>query len=272
MTTTTISATQVKELREVTGAGIMDCREALQTTGGDVQKAMDWLRQKGMAKAEKKASRVTSEGRVGSYIHGAGRLGVLVELNCETDFVAKNAKFVALGEKAVAIAASSGATSPEDLEAAGFTLADDAAAIGEKLQVRRIGRVAGEHVEVYLHRTSRDLPPQVGVLVATDVAGAAVAHDVAMHIAAYSPLYLSREDVPAETLESERRIAEETARNEGKAEKALPKIVEGRMNGFFKDNVLLDQAYARDPKMSVGQVVAASGGTVTGFVRFRVGA
>ena len=143
--------------------------------------------------------------------------------------------------------------------------------MGEKILVRRIGRVSGEAVTEYMHRTNKDLPPQVGVLVATDAAGAEVARDVAMHIAAFTPAYLSRDEVPAELVDNERRIAQETAENEGKPEKAIPKIVEGRLNGFYKENVLLDQAFAKDPKKSVGQVVEEAGGTVTGFVRFRVG-
>jgi elongation factor Ts len=137
--------------------------------------------------------------------------------------------------------------------------------------VRRIGRVSGEAVTEYMHRTNKDLPPQVGVLVATDAAGAEVARDVAMHIAAFTPAYLTRDEVPAELVDNERRIAQETAENEGKPEKAIPKIVEGRLNGFFKENVLLDQAFAKDPKKTVGQIVEEAGGTVTGFVRFRVG-
>jgi elongation factor Ts len=119
---------------------------------------------------------------------------------------------------------------------------------------------------------NKDLPPQVGVLVATDAKGAEVARDIATHVAAFSPTYLTRDEVPAETVENERRIAEETARNEGKPEAALPKIVEGRLNGYFKDVVLLDQPFAKDPKKSIAQVLAEVGGTVTGFVRFRVGA
>ncbi len=268
------TAADIKALREKTGAGMLDVKKALDEADGNAEKALEIIRVKGLKGLAKREGRAASEGLVAADVRSVDgqQVGTLVEINCETDFVAKNAKFIALGEQAVQIAAASGASTPEELEAAGFTVADAAASIGEKLVVRRIGRVRGEHVEVYLHRTARDLPPQVGVLVATDAAGAAVAHDVAMHIAAYSPLYLSRDDVPAETLESERRIAEETARNEGKPEKSLPKIVEGRMNGFFKENVLLEQAYARDPKQTVGQVVAAAGGTVTAFVRFRVGA
>jgi elongation factor Ts len=135
-----------------------------------------------------------------------------------------------------------------------------------------VARVAGEKVAVYLHKVNKDLPPQVGVLVATDVKGAEVARDIATHIAAFSPSYLTRDEVPTETVENERRIAEETARNEGKPEAALPKIVEGRLNGYFKDVVLLDQPFAKDPKKSIAQVLAEVGGTVTGFVRYRVGA
>jgi elongation factor Ts len=152
------------------------------------------------------------------------------------------------------------------------TIDETAAVIGEKLVLRRIARVAAPKVAVYLHKVNKDLPPQVGVLVGTDVAGAPVAKDVAMHIAAYSPLYLSRDAVPADLVESERRIAEETSRNEGKPEAAMSKIVEGRLNGFFKENVLVDQAFAKDQKKSVAQVLAAVGGSVTAFARFRVGA
>ena len=138
--------------------------------------------------------------------------------------------------------------------------------------MRRLARVAGEHVEVYLHKVSKDLPPQVGVLVATDAAGAGVARDIATHIAAFSPTYLTREEVSADVVANERHIAEETARNEGKPEAALPKIIEGRLNGFFKENVLLEQAFAKDNKKTVAQVLAEAGGTLTGFVRYRVGA
>src|SRR5690625_3013236 len=150
-------------------------------------------------------------------------------------------------------------------------LTNAGASMGEKILVRRIGRVSGEVVSSYMHRTNKDLPPQVGVLVATDAAGAEVARDVAMHIAAFSPAYLNRDEVPADVVENERRIAEETAKNEGKPEQALPKIIEGRLNGFYKENVLLDQGFAKDPKQSVGKIVEEAGGTITGFVRFRVG-
>lgn len=268
------TAADIKELRAKTGAGMLDVKKALDEADGDSEKALEIIRVKGLKGIAKREGRAASEGLVVAKVveTDGQKAGTLLELNCETDFVAKNEKFIALANEALEIAASAGASTPEELEAAGFNITDAQAAIGEKLEVRRIGRVEGEAIEVYLHKTAKDLPPQVGVLVATDAAGAEVARDVAMHIAAYSPLYLNRDEVPADKVADERRIAEETARNEGKPEAALPKIVEGRMNGFFKENVLLDQAFARDPKKTVGQIVEASGGAVTGFVRFRVGA
>ena len=145
------------------------------------------------------------------------------------------------------------------------------AVIGEKMEISHVAVVEGEHVEAYMHRTNPDLPPQVGVLVATDAAGASVAHDVAVHIAALNPAYLDRASVPEEVVEAETRLATETTIAEGKPEKAIPKIVQGRMNGFYKSTVLLDQGFARDPKVSVGKIVDQAGGKVTGFARIRVG-
>ena len=202
-----------------------------------------------------------------------------MEINSETDFVAKNEKFIDFANTVLAAAIESGATSAEELakvEVDGQSvqaLTDGMqAVIGEKIVVRRLARLSGEVVSLYLHRTNPDLPAQVGVLVSTDKAAEEVAHDVAMHIAAYSPKYLERSQVPAEDVEKERAIVEETTRAEGKPEKALPKIVEGRMNAFYKENCLVDQAYAKDPKTTVGKVVAATGGKINGFARFRVGA
>jgi elongation factor Ts len=266
------TAADIKALRERTGAGMMDVKKALDEANGDAEKAIEIIRVKGLKGATKRESRATAEGLVAATVVD-GKTGYMIELNCETDFVAKNAKFVALGDEAVQATVESGAETPEQLAETPFgeSLTNAGATMGEKIQVRRIGRVAGEVVTPYMHRTNKDLPPQVGVLVASDAAGAEVARDVAMHIAAYSPLFLTREDVPEDTVANERRIAEETAKNEGKPEKALPKIVEGRLNGFFKENVLLDQGFAKDPKKSVGKVLEEAGGTVTGFVRFRVG-
>ena len=269
------TAADIKEIREATGAGMLDVKKALDEADGDKAKAVEVIRVKGLKGIAKREGRTASEGLIAFDIRDSaeGRTGTLVELNSETDFVAKNDKFVALGDEAVAAAVESGATEPEQLAETPFgeALTNAGASMGEKILVRRIGRVSGEAVTEYMHRTNKDLPPQVGVLVATDAAGAEVARDVAMHIAAFTPAYLSRDEVPAELVDNERRIAQETAENEGKTEKAIPKIVEGRLNGFYKENVLLDQAFAKDPKKSVGQVVEEAGGTVTGFVRFRVG-
>jgi elongation factor Ts len=277
------SLQDIKDLREKTGAGMLDVKKALEEAEGDADKALEIIRVKGLKGVGKREGRAASDGLVGAHVapatDGAGQTGVLVEVNSETDFVAKSPAFISLAERVVAAAVATGAGDAEALTAAEYEgttvqgLVDETAAtLGERVVVRRLARVAGEHVEVYLHKVNKDLPPQVGVLVATDAAGASVARDVATHIAAFSPLYLTRDEVPAETVESERKIAEETARNEGKPEAALSKIVEGRLTGFFKENVLLDQAFAKDSKKSVGQVLTEAGGTVTGFVRFRVGA
>lgn len=277
------TASDIKALRERTGAGMMDVKKALDEADGDAEKALELIRVKGLKGVSKREGRSASDGLVTAEVSatpdGEGEVGVLVEVNSETDFVAKNVTFLGLAEKVLAAAVSSGARDADVLLAAEIdgaplqTAVDNTAAtLGEKIVVRRLARVAGEKVVVYLHKVNKDLPPQVGVLVATDLAGASVAKDIAMHIAAYSPSYLTREDVPAETVASERRIAEETSRNEGKPEAALPRIIEGRLNGFFKESVLLEQAFAKDQKKTVAQVLAESGGTVTGFARFRVGA
>ncbi|MCM3661758.1 translation elongation factor Ts [Georgenia satyanarayanai] len=275
------TAADIKALREKTGAGMMDVKKALDEANGDADKAIEIIRVKGLKGVAKREGRAASDGLIAIEVvaDGEGETGVMVELNSETDFVAKNQVFITLAEQVLAAAVASGAADVETLLAApagdstvGALVDEHAATLGEKLVVRRVARLSGAKVAHYLHRTAKDLPPQVGVLVATDAAGAEVARDVAMHIAAYSPQYLTREEVPQDVVANERRIAEETSRNEGKPEAALPKIVEGRMNGFFKETVLLEQAYARDPKTTVGKVVEGAGGTLTGFVRFRVGA
>jgi elongation factor Ts len=277
------SLADIKALREKTGAGMLDVKKALEEAEGDADKALEIIRVKGLKGVGKREGRSASDGLVAAHVgptaDGEGQSGVLVEVNSETDFVAKNVTFLGLAEKVLATAVSSGARDADALLSAdvdGSSLQsvvdETAATLGEKVVVRRVARVAGEHVEVYLHKVNKDLPPQVGVLVATDTAGAPVARDIATHIAAYSPTFLTRDEVPAETVATERHIAEETARNEGKPEAALPKIIEGRLNGYFKENVLVEQAFAKDPKKTVGQVLAEVGGTVTAFVRYRVGA
>ena len=271
------TAADVKALREKSGAGMMDCKNALDEAEGNVEKAIEVLRLKGLKGVTKREGRSTSNGLVVARVNGG--TGTLVELACETDFVAKADKFVALADTIADAVVAAGAETLEQALAApldGSTVEavinDEAAIIGEKVELRRIAVVKDAAVDAYLHRTSKDLPPQVGVLVAYAGADADTAHDVAVHIAAFSPSVLKREDVPAETVENERRIVEETARNEGTPEAALAKIVEGRVNGFFKENVLLEQDFAKDNKLSVQKVLDQAGLTVSAFVRFRVGA
>jgi elongation factor Ts len=269
------TAADVKRLRELTGAGMLDSKNALVEADGDFDKAVELLRIKGAKDVGKRAERATAEGLV------AAKDGALIELNSETDFVAKNAEFQSVAEEIVAAAASSKATDVDALKAAkvGDTtveqvIADLSAKIGEKLELRRVAYFDGA-VETYLHKRAADLPPAVGVLVeyesGTDGKGADAAHAVALQIAALKAKYLTREDVPEDVVANERRIAEETARNEGKPEQALAKIVEGRVTGFYKDVVLLDQPSVSDNKKTVKALLDEAGVTVTRFVRFEVG-
>lgn len=275
------TATDIKALRERTGAGMLDVKKALDEADGDSEKALELIRIKGLRGVSKREGRATSEGLVATAVNpsGDGETGVLIEVNSETDFVAKSPKFIELADQLLAAAIDAGAT---DIDAVLAAKAGDqtvqelidntAATLGEKLVLRRVAVVSAPKVTSYLHRTSRDLPPSIGVLVGTDAAGAEAGKDIAQHVAAIAPTFLSREDVPAEKVESERRIADETSRNEGKPEAALPKIIEGRLNGFFKEVVLLEQPLAKDPKKTVAKAVSEVGGNVTEFVRFRVGA
>jgi elongation factor Ts len=275
-----ITAADVKALRDRTGAGMMDSKKALEEAEGDVDRAIEILRVKGAAKAAKRdAGRTTSAGLVAAHVEGG--VGTLVEINSETDFVAKSQPFLTLADQVLDQAVKVGAADAEGLldsevepgRTVRELITEANATIGEKIEVRRVARLEATHVASYLHRTSPDLPPQIGVLVATDSDGSQdVAKDVAMHIAAMAPSYLTREEVPADVVASERRIAEETAREEGKPEQALPRIVEGRVNGFFKDNVLLEQAFAKENKKTVQQVLKEAGVSATGFARFKVGA
>ena len=271
------TAADVKTLRERSGAGMMDCKSALDEADGNIDKAMEVLRLKGLKGVTKREGRTTSNGLVVARVHGG--TGYLIELACETDFVAKAEKFIALAESVADAVAAAGA---EDLASAlkahlgsktvEEAINDEAAIMGEKVELRRVAAVKDAAVDAYLHRTSKDLPPQVGVLVAYSGDNAETAHDVAVHIAAFSPSVLHRDEIAAETVETERRIAEETARAEGKPEAALSKIVEGRVNGYFKENVLLEQDFAKDNKQSVEKVLEAAGVKVSAFIRFRVGA
>ncbi|MBP6043045.1 MAG: elongation factor Ts [Rhodoluna sp.] len=271
------TAADVKALREKSGAGMMDCKSALDEADGNVDKAMEVLRLKGLKGVTKREGRTTSNGLIVARVSGG--TGWLVELACETDFVAKAAVFIALADKvADAIVAGDAKTLEAALAAdlggkpVADAINDEAAIMGEKVELRRVAVAEGEAVDAYLHRTSKDLPPQVGVLVAYSGSDAETAHDVAVHIAAFSPTALSRDEISAEVVATERRIAEETARNEGKPEAALAKIVEGRVNGFFKENVLVEQDFAKDNKQSVAKVLENAGLTVSAFARMRVGA
>ncbi|WP_431037141.1 translation elongation factor Ts [Streptomyces sp. P6-2-1] len=273
------TAADVKKLRELTGAGMMDCKKALDEAEGNVDKAVELLRVKGQKGVAKREGRSAENGAVISLLADDHTSGVLVELKCETDFVAKGEKFQAVANTLAEHIAKS---SPADLEALlaseiepGKTVqayVDEANAnLGEKIVLDRFAQFSGGYVAAYMHRTMPDLPPQIGVLVELDKENAEVAKDVAQHIAAFAPKYLSREDVPADVVESERRVAEETSRNEGKPEAALPKIVEGRVNGFFKEVTLLDQPFAKDNKKSVKKVLDEAGVTLKRFVRIKVG-
>ncbi|MEU6703844.1 translation elongation factor Ts [Streptomyces wuyuanensis] len=273
------TAADVKKLRELTGAGMMDCKKALDEADGNVDKAVEALRIKGQKGVAKREGRSAENGAVVSLIADDNTAGVIVELKCETDFVAKGDKFQAVAN---ALAAHVAATRPAGIEALlaseiepGKTVqayVDEANAnLGEKIVLDRFAQFSGAYVSAYMHRTMPDLPPQIGVLVELDKPNAEVAKGVAQHIAAFAPKYLSREDVPAEVVESERRVAEETTRAEGKPEAALPKIVEGRLNGFFKDATLLGQPYALDNKKSVQQILDEAGVALKRFSRIKVG-
>jgi len=265
------TAADVKRLRELTGSGMMDCKKALEKANGAIEKAVELLRIKGAKDVGKRAERATSNGLV------VASGGTMVELDCETDFVAKSADFQALADQILQVAVEQKPADLDALRAAelGGGTVDDAvhalsARIGEKLELKRYISVDGP-VALYLHRRSTDLPPAIGVLVAYDGADADAARGVAMHVAAARPRYTTRDQVPADVLENERRIAEATAREEGKPEQVLLSIVEGRVNGYYKDVVLLDQASVQDPKKSVKALLDEAGVTVKDFARFEVG-
>ena len=269
------TAADVKRLRELTGAGMLDCKNALAENGGDFDKAVEALRIKGAKDVGKRAERATAEGLV------AAKGGALIELNSETDFVAKNAEFQKLADQVLDAALASAAADVDALNAAKVgdktveeIIAELSAKIGEKLVLRRVQYFDGD-VETYLHKRAADLPPAVGVLVEYKSGDAAkgkdAAHAVALQIAALKARYLTREDVPEDLIVNERRIAEETAKAEGKPEAALSKIVDGRITGFYKDAVLLDQPSVSDNKKSVKALLDEAGVTVTRFVRFEVG-
>jgi elongation factor Ts len=272
------TAADVKRLRDQTGAGMMDCKNALNEAGGDLEAAVELLRLKGAKDVNKRATRTAANGLVVAELDGTSA-GVLVELNCETDFVAKTdlfqqvaveiAKAASDGKVAdrltlLATEARPGTTVEQLIEEAGGSLK-------EKLELGRYARFEGGYVTSYLHRSDAALPPTLGVLVQLDQDNAEVAKDLAQQVAAMRPLYTTREDVPADVVEKERRIAEQITRDEGKPEQAIPKIVDGRLNAYFKDVVLTEQAFVKDQKTTIKQVLAQAGVTITGFARFQVG-
>ena len=266
----------IKELREKTGAGMMDVKKALDEAAGDKTKAVEILRVKGLQGAAKREGRSTSDGVVLARVENG--VGTMIEFNSETDFVAKPDTFSKLAEEVLDLAVSNTADNAETLlnteidgKPVSQIITEGGASLGEKVDLRRVGRIEAPSIAQYMHRTNKDLPPQVGVLFAYDGGDDQVAHDVAVHIAAMSPKFFSREDVPAEVVEKEREVALETAKNEGKPERAIPNIVEGRVNAFFKDNCLLDQGFAKEPKTPVSAVLKDAGIDAQGFLRFRVG-
>jgi elongation factor Ts len=268
-----ITAADVKKLRDQTGAGMMDAKKALTEADGDFEKAVEVLRVKGQDKMKKRGEeRTASAGLVAT----AG--GALVEINSETDFVAKNDEFVAVAQQIAEAADAAKAGDADALKAVklgdstvGETVEGLAVKIGEKIELGRVAYFDGP-VVTYMHRRAADLPPAVGVLVEYEGDNADAARAAAMQVAAMRPTYVSRDEVPADLVEKERGIAEATAREEGKPEQALPKIVEGRLNGFFKEVALLDQPSVQESKKSVKAVLDEAGVTVKRFARFEVGA
>ncbi len=268
-----VTATLIKKVREITGAGMSDVKKALVEADGNEALAVEELRKRGAAKAIKRgAERTTSNGLI------AAAEGAMIELACETDFVAKNEQFQSLATDIVAHAAKTRTGDVETLlgeklqdgKTVQENITDMQAVLGEKLELRRVAVFDGQ-VASYMHRRATDLPPQIGVLVEFEGGDESAARSAAMQVSAMRAQYLSRDEVPGDVVENERRIAEATAREEGKPEQALPKIVEGRVTGFYKDVVLLDQAHVQDNKKSVKQVLDAAGVSIKRFARFEVG-
>jgi len=276
------SAADVKRLRDLTGAGMLDCKNALVDADGDFEAAVEALRIKGAKDVGKRAGRTAANGLVTAAMDGT-TAGVLVELNCETDFVAKTDMFqqVAADIAQAALQAALPAGSTDRLAVLGLVVRDGqtaadlieeaSASLKEKLELGRFAAFRGGYIATYLHKSDPGLPPTLGVLVDTDEAGATVALDVAHQVAAMRPQYVTRDEVPQEVVANERRIAEQVTKDEGKPEQAIPKIVEGRLNAFFKDVVLVEQPSVRDPKKTVKQLLAEAGASVKGFARFQIG-
>jgi translation elongation factor Ts len=265
-----ITAAMVKELRETTGAGMMDCKKALSATDGDKEKAIDWLREKGISKAEKKAGRVAAEGAVFACVDGS--VGVILELNCETDFAAGNEQFRTLGDKILAHIAK---TNPTDLDAllssdlGGKKVSDlvteATATIGEKISLRRFVRYeSAGRIGSYIHMGGK-----IGVLVDLSGGDEALAKDVAMHIAASNPQAIDRAGVDASAIEHEKEVLRKQALEEGKPEKIVDKMVEGRINKFYKEVCLVEQEFVKDPDKKISDVLG--GNAVKAFTRYQLG-
>ena len=277
-----ISAKDIAALRKQTGAGMLDCRTALQETGGDIEAAKDWLRTKGLAGAAKRAGREAQDGAIEVTVEGS--VGAVVELNCETDFVAKGAEFRAMVAALAKVVAEEGDDDLESRPYEGGTVGDAVkqlgATLGENVGIGRVARIESTDGIVDGYKHVQNERGTIGVLVelggvdASDARAQEIAHDVALHIASAAPQYVTRDDVPADVVEKERAVLEELTRNEGKPEQALPKIVEGRLNGFYKNTALVEQPFVRDPKTTVGKLVGELGedATIRRFVRIQVGA
>jgi elongation factor Ts len=267
-----ISASMVKELRERTGAGMMECKKALVETGGDLDAAAEHLRKSGQAKADKKAGRVAADGRI--VVAAEGNKAVIVEVNSETDFVAKDENFTAFSDAVAALALVAGITDVEVLSAEklpdGRTVelarTELISKVGENIGVRRIAIVESDSVLAsYTHGA------RIGAVVALDGGDEALARDIAMHVAASNPTCIDETGVPAETLENEKRILTEQALDSGKPAEIVEKMVLGRINKFLKEITLLGQPFVKDPDVSVAKLLKDAGATVSAFVRFEVG-
>jgi elongation factor Ts len=272
------TAADIKRLRDATGAGMMDCKKALEEADGDQEAAVEILRLKGAKDAGKRATRTAGNGLVAAELAGHSA-GVMVELNCETDFVAKTDLFQQVAGEIAQAALASGAadrlavlsTEVRPGRTAEQVIEEASASLKEKIEVGRFARFEGGYVTSYLHRSDAALPPTLGVLVQIEQDNDDVARDLAQQVAAMRPLYATRDEVPADVVEKERRIAEQITREEGKPEQAIPKIVDGRVNAYFKDVVLVEQSFVKEQKKTIKQVLADAGVTVRGFARFQVG-
>ena len=271
-----ITTALIKELRERTGAGMLDCKKALEENGGDIEKAIDWLREKGIAKAAKKSGRVAAEGLVFAAVSADRKKGAILEFNSETDFVAKNDEFKTFGEKLVQLSLEHDLTSEDELKAFELEgrkvedkLTELIAKIGENMNIRRLKLVSTDgFIETYIH-----LGGKIGVLL--NVSGEATpenvekAKGVAMHVAAMDPKYLNSDQVTADDLEREKEIARHQLQQEGKPENIIEKILEGKMRKFYEENCLVNQKYVRDDSVTIEKFIAPS--SIISFDRFKVG-